>query len=47
MSLETEDRLRSQDPELIKKLAETGATLVILDLPVGSEFGNYILEAYG
>ncbi|XP_022700844.1 protein AAR2 homolog [Varroa jacobsoni] len=39
MSLETEDHLRSQDPELIKKLAETGATLVILDLPVGSEFG--------
>ncbi|OQR71459.1 hypothetical protein BIW11_10982 [Tropilaelaps mercedesae] len=39
MSLEAKNDLQSQDPELIKRLAETGCTLVINDLPIGSEFG--------
>lgn len=40
MSSQTEKDLQFQDPELIKRLAETGAIVVVLDFPVGSEFGE-------
>ncbi len=27
------------DPDLARRLSETGATLILLDFPVGAEFG--------